>query len=61
MKVVVDPDQRELVRLETRPLVHHVEAEIEALGHVDAIILFEVLVAVKFCPGQIFLYHGFGL
>ena len=50
--VVVDPNQGLFVRLLIGPGVHNVEAEVEILRHVHFIILFKILVGIKFYPGK---------
>ena len=53
--LLVDPKQRALFGLGLGPGVHHVEAEVEILRHVDGELLPEFLVAVKLDLGQEFI------
>ena len=53
LPVIVAPDQRQLVRLPAGPFVHNIKAEIKVGGDVAAVILFKILVGIKFNSGQI--------
>ena len=58
---LVAPDQGLFLRLRFGPGVHHIEAEVEVLRHVDLVILFKVLVGVELDTGQVFfqqVVHG---
>ena len=50
LAVVVDPDQGLFIRLLFGPGVYNVKTEVKILRHVHFIILFKILVGIKFYP-----------